>query len=94
MLIKPMDWEGQYNGGYLTEWFKHNSPMCGIRFIKKEHKHWVIDNLNNGAELVKAAMNKAQSVPYRINKDILAILRKAVAMRVGILGLPSHQPAP
>lgn len=93
MLIKPMDWENQYEGGYLTEWFRHHSPMCGLRYIKKEHKAWIVDTLASPTSApVRAAMSKAQSVPYRVNKDVLAILRKATAMRVGILGLPSFQP--
>lgn len=93
MLIKPVPWENQYEGGYLTDWFRHHAPMCGLRYIKKEHKTWIIDTLESPTSApVRAAMTKAQSVPYRINKDVLAILRKATAMRVGILGLPSFQP--
>ncbi len=95
MLIPPMDWTGQYDGGYLTEWFRHHSPMCGIRFIKREHKKWMIDTLGSPkAQPVRSAMNKAQCVPYRVNTRVLDILRKATAMRVGILGLPSFVPAP
>lgn len=95
MLIKPMEWKGQYDGGYLTDWFRQYSPMCGIRYIKKEHKHWIIDGLEAPeASQVRESMNKAQNVPYRVNKAVLGILRKATAMRVGILGLPSFVAAP
>lgn len=95
MLIPPMEWTGQYDGGYVTEWFRLHSPMCGIRFIKPEHKKWIIENLNSAQSLpVRTAMNKAQSVPYRINQRVLTILRTATAMRVGILGLPSFVEAP
>lgn len=95
MLIKPMDWNGQYDGGYLSDWFRQYSPMCGIRYIKKEHKKWIVDGLSSAtAAPVRAAMNKAQQVPYRVNKTVLAILRKATAMRVGILGLPSFVALP
>ena len=95
MLVPPMDWTGQYDGGYMTEWFRLHSPMCGIRFIKPEHKKWIIQNLNSDRSLpVRTAMNKAQSVPYRVNQRVLTILRTATAMRVGILGLPSFVEAP
>ena len=95
MLLKPMAWESQYNGGYLTEWFRHHSPMCGLRYIKKEHKAWILDNLNSSTSLpVRSAMTKAQNVPYRVNKSVLGTLRKATAMRAGILGLPSFLPLP
>ena len=93
MLLQPMAWENQYEGGYLTEWFRHHSPMCGLRYIKREHKEWILETLASPVSApVRSAMTKAQSVPYRVNKDVLALLRKATAMRVGILGLPSFQP--
>lgn len=95
MLIPPMAWEGQNDGGYLTDWFRHHAPMCGLRYIKKDHKAWILDNLNSPVSLpVRSAMTKAQNVPYRVNNTVLAILRKATAMRVGILGLPSFMPLP
>ena len=95
MLLPPMPWNSQYDGGYMTEWFRHNAPMCGIRFIKREHKEWVIEGLGaTEAQPVRNAMNKAQNVPYRVNKSVLEVLRQAVAMRVGILGLPSYQAEP
>lgn len=95
MLIPPMDWESYNEGGYLSEWFRIHSPMCGIRFIKPEHKQWIIQGLGSTqAASVRKAMNKAQSVPYRVNQRILTILRTATAMRVGILGLPSFIEAP
>lgn len=95
MIVKPNEWLGQNNGGYFTEWFNHYAPMCGIRYIKKEHKRWILDNLESPVSApVRSAMNKAQSVPYRVNKQVLSILREATAMRVGILGLPSFVEAP
>ena len=95
MLIKPNDWLGQNNGGYFTEWFNHYSPMCGIRYIKREHKQWILDHLESPVSSpVRSAMNKAQSVPYRVNKAVLQTLRSAMAMRVGILGLPSFVESP
>lgn len=95
MIVKPNEWLGQNNGGYFTEWFNHYAPMCGIRYIKKEHKKWILDNLESSVSApVRSAMNKAQSVPYRVNKQVLEILRAATAMRVGILGLPSFVEAP
>lgn len=95
MLLPPMDWESQFTGGYLSEWFRLNAPMCGVRFIKKEHKEWIIQHLESPTSLpVRTAMNKAQNVAYRVNKQVLDILRTATAMRVGILGLPSFVPSP
>ena len=93
MLIPPIAWEGQYEGGYLTDWFRQHSPMCGLRYVKKDHREWILSTLNSPVSApVRSAMTKAQNVPYRVNKAVLAILRKATAMRVGILGLPSFVP--
>lgn len=94
MLLPPRKWAGQYSGGYLTEWFQHHSPMCGVRFIKREQKDWVLQHLNSPESApVRRAMDKAQEVPYRVNKATLSILRAATATRRGVLGLPSFVPA-
>ncbi|QGH73773.1 DNA directed RNA polymerase [Vibrio phage vB_VhaP_VH-5] len=94
MLLPPRKWKGQYEGGYLTEWFQHHSPMCGVRYIKREQKAWVLEHLNSPQSApVRSAMDKAQEVPYRVNKATLSILRAATATRRGILGLPSFVPA-
>lgn len=93
MLLPPIEWTGQYDGGYLTDWFRQHAPMCGLRYVKKEHREWILSTLNSPVSApVRSAMTKAQNVPYRVNKPVLAILRKATAMRVGILGLPSFVP--
>ena len=95
MLVPPMAWEGQNEGGYLTDWLRHHTPMCGLRYVKREHRDWIIENLSNPQSLpVRSAMTKAQNVPYRVNNTVLTLLRKATAMRVGILGLPSFVALP
>ena len=95
MLIKPNDWTSQYDGGYLTDWFKAQSPMCGLRFLKRDQRDWILNTLESERSApVRAAMNKTQSTPYRVNKQVLNVLREAVGTRLGILGLPSSQPRP
>ncbi|QHJ85737.1 MAG: hypothetical protein [Bacteriophage sp.] len=95
MLVPPKNWEGFNDGGYLTEWYSIHSPMCTLPYMKSADRKWVITNLTDERTAsLRDAMNKAQQVPYRINKEVLGVLRKAVAMRVGIMGLPSQQPLP
>lgn len=95
MLVKPLDWTGQFDGGYLTEWCRAYSPMCGIRTHERTQRKWVIEGLSSDAAIpLRQAMNKAQSTPYRVNQSVLEVLRKATAMRVGILGLPSSVSKP
>ena len=47
---------GQFNGGYFTEWFRHHSPMCGLRFIQKEHRNWIIETLDSDVSLLYAQL--------------------------------------
>jgi DNA-directed RNA polymerase len=90
MLIKPLDWCGQYEGGYITEWARGYSSMCSLRSTTKEQRKWVVDGLaSDKAAPLREAMNKIQSTPYRVNTVVLDILKQALALRVGILGLPS-----
>ena len=45
MLVPPMGWEGQYSGGYLTEWARSRTPMCAIRMHTREQRKWVVEGL-------------------------------------------------
>lgn len=95
MLIKPMKWQNQFEGGYLTDWFRFRSPMCGVRTISRRERDWVISVLGSDtAKEVRAAMNKAQETPYQVNTQVLDYLRKALAMQGGVMGLPNHKPDP
>lgn len=95
MVCPPRPWTSFNSGGYITAEMNMYAPLMSIRGMKKSMRTWVIDNLKDGyAEVAKAAANKAQSVPYRVNKQVLAIARKAIANPRGILGLPPHGTAP
>lgn len=95
MLVPPLDWTSFDNGGYLTEWFRIQSPMCSLPFLQHKDRRWVVDNLSDERTApLRNAMNKAQQVPYRVNKRALEVLRKAVVMRSGIMGLPRQLPTP
>ncbi len=92
MLVPPRDWIDPYNGGYLTSWYQQRAPMVSLRTSKKVSQ-WVIKNLTEGkAEQLKRAMNKAQSVGYRVNGAVLDVLLAAVATGEGLLGLPRTAP--
>lgn len=95
MLVQPRPWINYYTGGYITDDLTAHSPLMSVRGMKKSLRNWVIDNLSEGkAEAAKKAANKAQSVPYRINKEVLQIAREAMKNPRGILGLPPHGQAP
>lgn len=95
MLIKPLDWTDQYNGGYYTDWCRAHAPMCSLRSLERDQRTWVLGGLKSDvAEPLRRAMNKAQSTAYRVNPQVLEILSTAITLRVGILGLPATAPKP
>jgi DNA-directed RNA polymerase len=95
MLVEPRPWTNHYQGGYITDELAVHSPMMTIRGMSKKQRNWVINNLSEGcARAAKDAANKAQSVPYRINKEVQRVAAQALANPRGILGLPPHGSAP
>lgn len=94
-LVPPNDWQGLYNGGYFTEYYQVASPMCSLRAMSAKERRWVSDRLGNAdSASLRAAMNRAQSTPYRVNKNVLQVLRDALAVGTGIMGLPRTTPEP
>lgn len=97
MVCTPRPWTSFTSGGYLTEELTQYAPMMSLRGMKKNYRDWIIEHIGPGqAQKAKDAANRAQSVPYRINKEVLRIARKAISNPRGILGLPAHgsQPKP
>lgn len=97
MAVPPKDWTSMYEGGYLSEDMQALCPMMTTKGLDKTARRWIRDNLAEGkAQEAKDAMNKAQNVPYVVNKKVLEIARAAMSNPHGILGLPAHgeQPKP
>lgn len=91
MLVQPRPWKSMYDGGYYTEELQTLAPMVVTKGMSKQIRKWITQNISEGkAEELKAAMNAAQNVPYRVNKQILAIAQEAFAVENGALGLPPH----
>ena len=91
MVVPPRPWTAMYDGGYYTPELQQRSPMMGIRAIGRDRKTWIMQTLESDtAQPVRDAMNKSQSIGYRVNKAVLAVLSKAAANPVGVLGLPAH----
>lgn len=91
MIVKPRDWIDFRHGGYLSDEMNVHAPMMTLRRMPKEIRTWIVQRLATPeASEVRAAMNKAQAVPYRVNKRVMEIAQKAIANPAGILGLPKH----
>lgn len=91
MIVPPQKHVDMFSGGYLL------SSTCKRGTY---HNHQITHTMKREvAEAFKKAtalqdmLNKAQEVPYCINKDILAMI--AEARRIGVTtGIPSSYPAP
>jgi DNA-directed RNA polymerase len=95
MIVAPCDWKGLYDGGYYTDWYRLYAPLCSFRKMPKEMRLPLIRQLRMPkTELLREAVNKAQSVPYRINKRVLAKLQEALGQGDGCMGLPRTIPEP
>lgn len=92
MLAPPRPWTDFYTGGYYIDELWSRAPMMKIRYMPREFRRWIIDNLREGCcNPAKNAMNKAQSVPYRVNRKVLQIARTAISLGNGALGLPKSR---
>lgn len=89
MVVPPEPWTGLGAGGYLTPWMRVNSPMLSVRHLRGADRDWVLQNLTPESVVVQA-MNKAQATPYRVNYKVLEVLRKAIVIEEGSMGLPHH----
>lgn len=88
-VIPPRPWESMWQGGYFTEAMQVQAPMCRIRPRNKAERDWVVKTLaSDKATILRNAMNKAQSVAYRLNPQVLDTFAQAMAIGTGLMGLP------
>lgn len=94
MLVPPKPWVDPSNGGYLTDWYQQRAPIVSMK-APKWVRRWVYGHLQEGMALpLKEAMNKAQSVPYRVNRAALKVLGEVVASGEGLMGIARSAPEP
>lgn len=90
MIIPPQDHTTLFDGGYMTDIDRRGTYKN--RHITNKQKREVAEAFAK-AEPLKAAMNKAQNVPYAVNKQVLETVQAARAQGIGI-GMPSTRQAP
>lgn len=87
MLIPPQPWGEDCKGGYITETFVARAPMLNLRRMPYKYKRWVRERLCSPASTpLRAAMSKAQAVPYYVDTDVLQLVEYCALD--GSLGLP------
>lgn len=90
MLVPPLRHDTMFSGGYLTNLCRRGTYHNG--HINRAKIREVAEAFKQAPEL-QQALNKAQEVPYCINKDMLELLNEARKLGVGT-GMPSTVPAP
>lgn len=94
-VIPPRDWEANHDGGYygdLTE-YATMLRLHGSRDIFSQEYNRKLDamELTN----VKKAVNAVQATPWKINKQVLAVLEEVKKRGGGMAGIPAlGAPAP
>jgi DNA-directed RNA polymerase len=91
MVCKPKKWTSQFQGGYLTQELSQLAPLMTMRKLPQNERKWVLNGLQSSASAkVRAAMNKAQEIGYRVNKKVLAAVQDIAdksSMTNTVLGL-------
>lgn len=90
MLVPPSAHTNMWDGGYLTPIDRRGTYRNA--HIDRKRVCEVAEAFKN-ADQILLALNRAQNVPYRINKDILYWVQRARAEGVGT-GMPRSVPNP
>lgn len=90
MLVPPHRHTTLFDGGYLTG-IDRRGTYRNTHIHRRDLRE--VAAAFSRAEPLKAALNKAQEVPYRVNKRILELVQQARALGVST-GMPSSNPAP
>lgn len=77
MVVKPTDWTGMNEGGYLT----YQNTLKFVKTKNKAQKKYIMDNLPLKH---MEAVNKLQSTGYRVNKTMLDIINQVYENNLGI----------
>jgi len=85
MVCEPMDWQGPYKGGYLSR---------RTTLVKTQNHDYLEDLQTVDMPAVYDAVNRLQRVAWRINPNILRVLREAWEGGHQLAGLPMREDAP
>lgn len=70
MVVKPRPWNGVFGGGYL------DTQAFGVRLIKTHSPAYLEEVDNADMPLVYRAINALQETAWRINTDVMAVMRE------------------
>lgn len=84
MIVKPRPWHTPFSGGYLT------NVIRNFRMVKTFDRAYMDELYHVDMPAVYDALNAVQSVPWRINKAVLQVLREVWNAGSSIGGLPQR----
>lgn len=89
MLMKPDDWSGPRDGGYVLAELRHTTPMI----IRSRFNPQAGLDRYERADMPRfyRGLNKIQSTPWRINQRVLAVMREVWARNLAV-GMPRAEP--
>lgn len=93
-IIPPKPWTDMYTGGYYGDMRVDTVFMRHPFYIKKTHRlRSYVAQLNElDLSFAYGAVNKIQSTPYKIRKDILQIIQTLFDEDSGVCELPHKNP--
>lgn len=88
-ILPPRPWKNYRDGGYYGE-LRNTSTLLRIRNQYDVYAKHYMENLGQ-LELkeVRRAINAIQATPWRINKEVLAVLQEVVKRGGNIAGIPN-----
>lgn len=88
MLVPPVPWQASKGGGYLTD--------AGglVPIVRTRNKAYLRELDNADMPLVYEALNAIQATPWKINSNVLAVMREAWEAGGGIGELPRRELEP
>ena len=85
MVCKPKDWQGIFDGGYLSPYLKRN------KVIKNNDKNYLTKLKDCFPTDVYEAINIIQSTSWQINKETLDVIKSLWEEGQAIAGLPKRE---
>jgi DNA-directed RNA polymerase len=89
-IIPPKPWEGAFGGGYHTRYVRMLPLVKGAKRGYMEE----MDNRVEDMPLVYKAVNAIQETPWRINTQVMSVMREVWAHHLPLGDLPSVDDAP
>jgi DNA-directed RNA polymerase len=84
-IVPPKPWTGAWGGGYHTKVIR---PLPLVKASKAGYLE-EMDNRVDEMKLVYQAINAIQETPWRVNRDVLSVMRAVWDNKLPIGGLPN-----